>query len=231
MESRCCCNSKTTPSLRFRVPIAHSSRGATLAVSRSRRFRSSASRHRRASPSIAETTASKASCPPAVATARSRCPVSRHRYALLTAISLLREQHAQPPPLSLHAPRSASSERSAPVSSRSSSIRAAARWFATRRGAAFTVDSLVLVPRSSLASVSTCSSRSTIVRDVGSSIRVIDTSEAQKASRSAANRAPTVRLSRPPACDLSIWLPCTCLVGRDRGTRWGLCEHGGLSRA
>src|SRR5580704_7500364 len=82
---------------------------------------------------------------------------------------LVREQHTQPHPPSRHAPRSASSERSAPVSSRSSSMRAAARWFATRRRAAFTVATLLLVPSSSLASDKASSSRSTIVLDIRSS--------------------------------------------------------------
>src|SRR6185437_5121246 len=81
----------------------------------------------------------------------------------------VREQHAQPRPPSLHAPRNASSDRSVPVSSRSSSMRAAARWFATRRRAAFTVATLLVVPSSSLASDSASSSRSTTVLDIRSS--------------------------------------------------------------
>src|ERR1700752_3801208 len=81
----------------------------------------------------------------------------------------VREQDAQPRPPSLHEPRSASSDRSVPVSSRSSSMRAAARWFATRRKAAFTVATLLLVPSSLLARDSASSSRSTIVRDIRTS--------------------------------------------------------------
>jgi len=45
-------------------------------------------------------------------------------------------------------------------------MRAAARWFATRRRAAFTVATLLLVPSSSLASDKASSSRSTIVLDI-----------------------------------------------------------------
>jgi hypothetical protein len=46
---------------------------------------------------------------------------------------------------------------------------AAARWFATRRRAAFTVATLLLVPSSSLASDKASSSRSTTVLDIRSS--------------------------------------------------------------
>jgi len=48
-------------------------------------------------------------------------------------------------------------------------MRAAARWFATRRRAAFTVATLLVVPSSSLASDSASSSRSTTVLDIRSS--------------------------------------------------------------
>src|SRR5579859_5797689 len=90
---------------------------------------------------------------------------------------LVREQHAQPRPPSRHAPRSASSDRSVPVSSRSSSMRAAARWFATRRRAAFTVATLLVVPSSSLASDSASSSRSTTVLDIRSSMIMMSSDE------------------------------------------------------
>jgi len=52
-------------------------------------------------------------------------------------------------------------------------MRADARWFATRRSAAFTVATLVLVPSSWLASKSASSSRSITVRDIRSSINKI----------------------------------------------------------
>jgi hypothetical protein len=56
-------------------------------------------------------------------------------------------------------------------------MRAAARWFATRRKAAFTVATLLVVPSSSLASDSASSSRSTTVLDIRSSTIVMPVDE------------------------------------------------------
>ncbi len=59
---------------------------------------------------------------------------------------------------------------------------AAARWFATRRRAAFTVATLLVVPSSSLASDKASSSRSTIVLDIKSSLIVMSDIESNRIS-------------------------------------------------
>src|SRR5262245_25734994 len=64
-------------------------RAATWSWVISRRLRSSASRQPRASSNISLIAASKASCPPAVSTARCRWSVSRHRLTLLISDLLL----------------------------------------------------------------------------------------------------------------------------------------------